>query len=268
MVTFPPWRRYIAGSPISPAASSCATITRSGSRRERWPAGQPTSSPVDTSVERNEPIATRFIIDILSGTSAGGINAIFLAKGLANDKQISGLKDLWVEEGSLGKLINDKHSLDEQIKPMGLVEPPKSLLNSRRMYFKLLEAFQKVDRSEGCSTPQTQGQEVGSEASPSPYVDELDLYVTTTDIRGVALPIRLADRVVYEKRYRNVFHFSYSNNTFRPYANDCTPKHNSFLAFAARCTSSFPFAFEPMCLSDIDDVQERDSGVRAGLELR
>ena len=31
------------------------------------------------------PIHTRFVVDILSGTSAGGINAIYLAKALANN---------------------------------------------------------------------------------------------------------------------------------------------------------------------------------------
>src|SRR2546430_13813611 len=33
----------------------------------------------------NDAIRTRFVIDVLSGTSAGGINAVFLAKALAND---------------------------------------------------------------------------------------------------------------------------------------------------------------------------------------
>ncbi len=215
---------------------------------------------VDSCLEKNEPLSTRFVVDILSGTSAGGINAIFLAKALSNDKQIGGLKDMWVTEGDLGKLINDRGSLDG-MNNVGLVDPPRSLLNSRRMYLKLLNALSEVDRSKGGSAPATGP--VGSENSPSPLVDELDLFVTTTDIHGVPLPVRLSDRVVYERRYRNVFHFRYADGTYSAYKNDLTDKHSPFLAFAARCTSSFPFAFEPMSLSDIDCVVEALPGHEA-----
>ena len=81
--------------------------------------------------ENTEPINTRFVVDIMSGTSAGGINAIYLAKALANDQQIDQLKTLWLNEGDIALLINDKASvtgleLENQ-------QPPQSLLNSRRM---------------------------------------------------------------------------------------------------------------------------------------
>ena len=55
----------------------------------------------------NAPIRTRFVVDILSGTSAGGINAIFLAKALVMDRPVTALKDLWIREGDLGRLLND-----------------------------------------------------------------------------------------------------------------------------------------------------------------
>ena len=44
---------------------------------------------------------TRFVVDILSGTSAGGINGIFLAKALANGQDMDELKNLWVTEGDI-----------------------------------------------------------------------------------------------------------------------------------------------------------------------
>ena len=185
------------------------------------------------------PITTGFIVDILSGTSAGGINAIFLAKALANDQSIEKLKQLWVEQGDIDVLINDKkslvgHNLDNQ-------EPPKSLLNSRRMYLELLKAFDGMDRARP--------------SRPSPYVNELDLYVTTTDIKGAVLPLQLSDKIVYEKRHRNVFHFKYgTQREFGQDRNHFLRSYNPFLAFAARCTSSFPFAFEPMRLGELDDL--------------
>jgi len=189
----------------------------------------------------NEPIPTRFIVDILSGTSAGGINGIFLGKALANGEDISGLENLWVEEGDMRTLINDKQSVKGQ--PLKLQDPPASLLNSQRMYLELLKAFDSMEKT-------------GS-PTPTPFVDELDLFVTTTDLAGVTLPIRLADGVVYERRHRNVLRFVYSNKDASAEAkdrNDFEEKFNPFLAYAARCTSAFPAAFEPMCLCDTDTI--------------
>jgi patatin-related protein len=180
-------------------------------------------------------VRTGFIVDILSGTSAGGINSIYLAKALANEQRIDRLKQLWITEGDIEVLLNDSRSLEG----VGLEEqdPPQSLLNSRRMYFKLLKALDDMDGDDPIQNRK------------SPYAKELDLYITATDIEGVPVPLKLADKIVYERRHRNVFHFAYQDKV-----NDFVPNSNPFLAFAARCTSSFPFAFEPMRLQDMDEV--------------
>jgi patatin-related protein len=197
----------------------------------------------DRKLADNETIRTRFVVDILSGTSAGGINGIFLAKALANGQDISGLEKLWIEEGDIKSLINDKKSVE---KPLSLQDPPASLLNSQRMYFELLKAFDSMEKT-------------GSAIS-TPYVDELDLFVTTTDLSGVTLPIRHSDGVVYERRHRNVLRFVYSKSDVSGEdrdRNDFESTNNPFLAYAARCTSAFPVAFEPMCLCDADTILER-----------
>jgi len=190
-------------------------------------------------------VNTRFVVDILSGTSAGGINAIYLAKALANDQKLDELKKLWVSEGDIALLINDKKSV------AGLhltnQQPPQSLLNSRRMYFKLLKALHGME--------ETGKREQGF---VSPHVDELDLFITTTDIEGLILPLRLCDTQVYERRHRSVFHFKYASaEATGTERNDFLTQNDPFLAFAARCTSSFPFAFEPMRLCDINEVLDR-----------
>jgi patatin-related protein len=199
---------------------------------------------VDDCVAENN-VNTRFVVDILSGTSAGGINAVYLAKALANDQDLDELKSLWVTEGDIGLLINDKRSV------AGLhltnQQPPQSLLNSRRMYFKLLKALQGMEK-----------RRKSNDDFSSPYVDELDLFITTTDIEGTLLPLRLSDTVVYERRHRNVFHFKYATPEATGLkCNDFLAQNDPFLAFAARCTSSFPFAFEPMRLCDVEEVLDR-----------
>ena len=47
---------------------------------------------------------TRVVVDIISGTSAGGINGVCLAKSLALDAPQDGLRDLWLSKGAILKL--------------------------------------------------------------------------------------------------------------------------------------------------------------------
>lgn len=190
--------------------------------------------------EQQPPVRTRFVVDILTGTSAGGINAVFLAKALANDQDMDDLKQLWIKEGDIGALVNDAQSY-EQLKFNLGDDPgePWSLLNSRRMYLKLLEALRGMEARPPCPTGQ------------SPLADELDLYVTATDMAGRVLQLRLADKVVSEYRHRNVFQFRYrSQRASNIIRNDFGPEFNSFLAFAARATSAHQAAFSPVNLDD------------------
>lgn len=190
-----------------------------------------------------ELLRGRFVVDILSGTSAGGINAVFLAKALANNQPMSQLEKMWVEEGNIELLINDKNSVAD-LAGLPLSPTPTSLLNSQRMYYRLLEAFDGMDQA----APRSRN-------DASPFVDELDLYVTATDIRGLWLPVPLADTQAHEYRYRTVFRFYHSTvDAKEDWSQDFLQGNNPFLAFAARATSSFPFAFEPIKLADVSTV--------------
>src|SRR5262249_49188730 len=140
-------------------------------------------------------IKTKFKIDIISGTSAGGINGIFLAKALASGADLTQLQQLWFEEAGIDDLLNDSKSY-AGLRVTAPAEP-QSLLNSRRMYVKLLEAFDGMEPG----LPR-----VGRNSN---LVDEVDLFATTTDIQGVPVPIRLLDNIVFERRHRNVFHFRF-----------------------------------------------------------
>jgi patatin-related protein len=217
------------------------------------------ASPADTIDRRltasdhsSNPIRTRFVVDILSGTSAGGINAIFLAKALAGNLSLKSVAQMWIVDADLDNLLNDK-----KIQPSFLRQnPPDALLNARWMYRELLIALQ------GMNLPHLPGE-------PSDLVDDLDLYCTTTDLGGIAAKIPLADETVEEKRYRNFYHFERRIGKVRgagtpqsglvPTAEpDDLAGSDPFLAFAARCTSSFPFAFEPMELQDAFEIVKSD----------
>jgi patatin-related protein len=186
------------------------------------------------------PIRTRFVVDILSGTSAGGLNSIFLAKALAKGLDFGVMEKLWVDQADIATLLNDGGAVTPVAGGFTLKQqkPPQSLLSSERMYALLLSALGEMD----------------GKPSKAPLVDEVDLFVTATDLRGLETRLKLADDVVMEKRHRNVFHFCASPYLER---NDFEKKFNPFLAFAGRCTAAFPIAFEPMRLADIDAVLDR-----------
>jgi patatin-related protein len=200
-------------------------------------------------------IRTRFVVDILSGTSAGGLNGIVLAKALANQQSIAGLRDLWLEDGDIDVLLNDAKSVKNLKYDIALQRPPRSLLNGYRFFVKALETFEKMKGTE---------ERAAEEKSPS-YAEQIDLAVTTTDLQGLVLPIKLYDRVIQEPKHKYVFRFAYwTKEATGSRRNDFVVKNDAMLAFAARCTSSFPFAFEPMVLDDVGKVLPPDRFPRDG----
>lgn len=176
-------------------------------------------------------IRKRVSIDIITGTSAGGINGVFLAKALANDADMNQILNLWVEEGDLSRLLNDNQSLDGE-DSLELQNPPAALLNGERMYRKLLAAFDDMDKHAKKEKRYEPGR--------------VDLFVTTTDIRGEVINLPITNAVAQERRHRQRFHFTHDGTHSGEFANS----ENPTLAYAARCTSSFPFAFEPFTWSD------------------
>lgn len=205
--------------------------------RELPPEQRRTSEPA-----AEDPVRTRFVVDILSGSSAGGINGIFLAKALTNQLPLAGLKRLWVEQGDLAKLLQDERSYADLPATVQRERPPQSLLNTRRMYWEIFQALESMH--EGATANE----------ADSPLVDELDLWITATDVHGLVLPIDLYDNVVFEARHREAFRFSYLSRYAGGGAgrNQFSKQFDPLLAFAARATSSFPFAFEAMTLNDAE----------------
>ena len=191
------------------------------------------------------PVRTRFVVDIISGTSAGGINGVLLALALARQKDFKVSSELWRNVADIDKLLREKGSEDD-LEP----RPPReaeSLLSGYRLY---LEARKAMDNMVDL-TP-------GEEWRPA-FAEQLDLAVTATDLAGLRLPVRLTDETtILERTHRKVFRFTYGSREMTG------EKHTDFehldlmLGFAARATSSFPFAFEPVLLKDITDVKRRD----------
>ncbi len=185
----------------------------------------------------------RLVVDVIAGTSAGGLNGLFLAKALANHGSMETLKQLWIQEGDLALLLNDAGSLRDlrlRGRPPGF---PTSVLNSQRMLARLFGALRTMGGDEHAQEPV--------------LADELDLFVTATDLHGLVLPIRLANGVVFESRHKSTFHFvGATARATGGRRNDFDRDNDAFLAYAGRCTSSFPVAFEPMQLADLERIAD------------
>ena len=176
-------------------------------------------------------------IDVISGSSAGGINGAALALAQIHDKSLYSLRDVWLDVGGLEKLM---HEPDDE----GLT----SLLRGNDWFLpKIQSAFGALN---------------GTDPAPASQVPML-LNLTTTLFDGES-HIRLDDfganieDVVHRASWR--FERLDDGQAAAPGAPAAplpavapAPANDAFkdkqivgrLAFAARSTASFPVAFEP-----------------------
>lgn len=162
-------------------------------------------------------------IDVICGTSAGGINGAFLAMAMAYHRRDLGpklalLRNLWVGKGSIGELLRDPFATDSR----SLLDGDGYFLEELRQAFRTLETRPAI----------------------SPAEVPIDLVMTTTLLRG--LEREYADD--FGNRIRDVSHratFQFRRGPHLPQDAFTAPDIAHQLALAARSTASFPAAFEP-----------------------
>src|SRR5579885_392266 len=178
------------------------------------------------------------VVDIITGTSAGGLNGALLGAALANRANLNGLADLWIEQGDFGRLLYT-HKEKE----------PYSYLNGEWFLGKILATLERMMS------------ERRSEA-PYPY---LDLFITATNLDGDEFQVQVDDETSMPVRtYRQVLHFRYrAEDPLDPGRNDfLTSEDRKRLAIAARASASFPVAFAPVMLSKTEFAPDAESDTR------
>jgi patatin-related protein len=204
------------------------------------------------------------VVDVVSGASAGGINGMFLAYALCNDREFGTCAELWRKQGDIGELLRKTGSPRES---------QTSLLDSEGYYEpQLAAAFREIWSHR--AKPES-GQSV---------TKELDLFVTGTDFNGRrSTAVDAAGHVIDVKDHRTTFWLKHRTDrklqlhpaarpdgTGVPPANEQAPALNpelrdrlevGFAAFAklARITSCFPAAFAPVFLdvpAELPDPKE------------
>jgi len=178
------------------------------------------------------------VVDIMSGTSAGGINGIMLGHALANDLDFTASASLWRNDGDILKLLRKPSDPDTL-----------SILDSRGFYQTRLEAA--YDQMPPYPA------EKKARAKPS-LVEELDVFVTGTDVHGrIFTDFDDDGHPIDVKDHRQVFLLSYREGRKNEF--DTTkPGTIKGLAKLSRITSCFPVAFEPVRLPDQKDNNDAD----------
>ena len=225
-----------------------------------------------------ETVSLRVVVDVVAGASAGGINAIMLARALAFDLSLDRHREFWLDFADVTDLLAPEARAGKLSKPF--LRPFFWLLArwQRHRAEKLgaagedpevLEKLSLFMRSRWFEPPfsgsrmselmldalMTLGKEGEEDRSLLPLGLPLELFVTTTDFWGHRQAIRLHDPpVIQEREHRLILHFRHVRHTTGHSDSRLGEDDIASLAFAARATSSYPGAFPPARLSEIDAI--------------
>ena len=201
-------------------SSTCWSKRRGAGRHRRAPSSRPprpttiATPRVDLYLRLIDLLDVTVNSDMLSGTSAGGINAALL--GFARSRQIDlgPLRDIWLRTGSFDLLLRDPAQ-----------KSPPSLLQGDGVL--LTQLGKGIDTLAGPGVP------------PKPE-DAADtrVFITTTLLTGETTTFTDSfGTQVSDVDYHGLFTFDAQQLA--------ADKTKSALALAARCSASFPAAFEP-----------------------
>ena len=210
----------------------------------------------------------RILVDILSGASAGGINAIFLAHAIATGQTIDPLTELWLESADVDSLLAPGGGALTRLAKASAI-PFAWALSARAGIDKTVEAGHRAEIKAKLANfvrapwfappfggPQLtnlildafEAMEQGPRGDPLlPAYQPLDLFVTVTDFHGYPELLRLnSPSEVIETEHRLTLSFQDPGGGERRLADPAE------LAFAARATASFPGAFPPFRVDELD----------------
>ncbi|WP_186832126.1 patatin-like protein [Streptomyces sp. ISID311] len=172
---------------------------------------------------------TKVSIDIVSGTSAGGLNGLLLATALARGSALPNLRSVWQESAAL----------DQLLKP--LKKPVNSVLRGEAFEAKMRAALNTIGDCAAC--PQ----------------QPVTLFITATALDGRSKQFSDGFGAVFDVRdHRRLYRFqqgervTYTKNTRqtwdmkRKLHTDFDKANDESLVLAARATASFPMAFGPV----------------------
>ena len=226
-------------------------------------------------MSRVSGVKLRVLTDIIAGSSAGGINGIFLSQAIVTGQSLEPLTDMWLEMADVDVL------LDPDARPL-----------SRFTKFWATPIAWMILRRRGGAVERTVAKEAQEEVAAKlsrfvrarwfappfggnvfskllldalnamaasttdqpllPSNQPLDLFVTVTDFNGHDQVLRLnSPEIVTESEHRITVDFSTRGRTGLADIPE--------LIFAARATASFPGAFPPFSVRELDRLLARET---------
>ena len=227
-------------------------------------------------IEAASSLKLRILADIVAGASAGGINGIFLSQAIATGQSLDPLTDLWLEDADVDRLLDPHAKMHSRFSKIWATPLVWAFANQQGVDWdsdldpetrdELHDKLNRFIRSRWFEPPF--GGEVFSRlllkafdamaslpVGPRLLPDEqpLDLFVTVTDFRGHPEKLRLnSPPEINETEHRLTFNFRDAPGDPKTLG-DATD-----LVFAARATASFPGAFPPFTVTELDRVLAED----------
>lgn len=224
-------------------------------------------------IETEHGLRLRVLPDIISGASAGGINAVFLAQAIHSGQSLEPLTELWLENADVDRLVAEEARPWSVIAAKPFMRPfvwyltnrPGNAVNEsvaietraevRRKLSNLVRGrwFEPPFSGPGFTDLLHEALlAMANGAIEEPLLPPghlLDLLVTATDYRGHRELLRLnSPPVVEESEHRMPIAF----RSHTPVNAGQGLAHLCELTFAARATASFPGAFPPLNVAEID----------------
>ena len=220
----------------------------------------------------------RVIPDILTGASAGGMNAVFLAEALLTGRSLDPLTRLWLDRADSDVLISPEarpgsrftkrwaqpiieYALRRPGNAVSRTVAPETREEVRSKLSRLIRSrwfappFSGIGMSRMIDDALVAMAEQADGPPLVPPGHPIDLFVTATDFRGSRVPLRLhSPAFATETEHRLPI-------SFRAHGGDASMAPRPDLVFAARATSSFPGAFPPLTIAEIEELaSEREIG--------
>jgi patatin-related protein len=220
----------------------------------------------------------RVIVDIIAGASAGGINGTMLARALSHDLPMRPIRDLWLNNADVTVLLSPDTRAGAWskwfLKPLFWGAAATGMLSAIRD-FEVRQKLSLLVRSRWFRPPlggrimsglmydavTSMGAPRRSTASLLPSGHTLDLFVTLTDYHGYQQLVQIHDPpLIHELDHLQVLQFRYQRRSNGEVESDFDLDNAPALAFAARATSSFPGAFPPAQIVEMDEVVAQKGG--------
>lgn len=230
-------------------------------------------------LEQGGNLRLRLLTDIVAGASAGGINSVFLAQAIHSGQSLEPLTELWLECADVDVLLDPAARPWSRVtkfwarpivwfllrRPGNAISASVAPETRREVRVKLSRLirsrwfeppFGGIGFSRLLNRALTAMSRTRAERPLLPAHHPLDLFVTATDFKGHLETLHLhSPQTVLESEHRLTIGFHAKTRELGGHSLAPIPE----LVLAARATASFPGAFPPLQIAEIDRlVREKE----------